>query len=42
MDYKKLTEDLVKWVEDYAKEVGVKGFIFGLSLIHISEPTRPY
>ena len=31
MDYKKVTEDLVKWVGDYAKKVGAKGFIFGLS-----------
>ena len=31
MDYKKVTEDLVKWVGDYAKKIGTKGFIFGLS-----------
>ncbi|MFR7760600.1 MAG: NAD(+) synthetase, partial [Peptoniphilus grossensis] len=31
MDYKKVTEDLVKWVGDYAKKVGAKGFVFGLS-----------
>ena len=31
MDYKKVTEDLIKWVGDYAKKVGAKGFIFGLS-----------
>ena len=31
MDYKKLREDLIKWVEDYAKKVGAKGFVFGLS-----------
>ncbi|MDD7352436.1 MAG: NAD(+) synthase [Peptoniphilaceae bacterium] len=31
MDYKKVTENLVKWTEDYAKKVGAKGFVFGLS-----------
>lgn len=31
MDYKKITGDLVKWTEDYAKKVGAKGFVFGLS-----------
>ncbi|MBU5670084.1 NAD(+) synthase [Peptoniphilus sp. MSJ-1] len=31
MDYKKVTEDLVNWLKEKAKETGARGFVFGLS-----------
>ena len=33
---------LKSWIENAAKELGGIDMLFSLSLIHISEPTRPY
>ena len=31
MDYKKLEEEIINWLKDYAKESGTKGFVIGIS-----------